>query len=87
MHGFPEYFKSEVFTADNPIDEIIQLVSVSSISQSSILQTKFISWLNEYDVIRDGNKIVEMRLEEAYYMTMKEELSQELRQFKNYTLI
>ena len=48
---------------------------------------KFIKWLNEFDVIRDGNKIVEMRLEEAYWMTMKEELPMDKRTFKNYTLV
>ena len=81
VHGFPEHFAENfVFTDHNPVYEITILVS-------GLRRCKFIKWLNEYDVIRDGNKIVEMRLEEAYYMTMKEELSQELRQFKNYTLI
>lgn len=50
-------------------------------------QATFVKYLNEYDVIRDGNKIVEMRLEEAYYMTMKEELPRNKRKFKNYQLI
>ena len=65
----------------NPVDEILNLMG------NQALVIKFIKWLNEYDVIRDGNKIVEMRLEEAYYMTMKKELPMNNRTFENYQLI
>ena len=80
LHGFPEYFDPERSTNfyGNHVYEILDLV---------LDQEKFIKWLNEYDVIRDGNKIVEMRLEEAYWMTTKKELPMDKRKFKNYTLI
>ena len=77
--GFPEHFLW-LFVTGNPIEKILNLVFEDH-------QQKFIFWLNEYDVIRDGNKIVEMRLEEAYWMTMKKELPMNKRTFKNYTLI
>ena len=80
VHGFPEYFNHIISIGGNPVDEILSLVYQD-------YKTKFIKWLNEYDVIRPGNKIVEMRLEEAYYMTYKEELPIKKRTFKNYTLI
>ena len=80
VHGFPEYFYGTVGIESNPVYEIIRLVS-------AFFEEKFIKWLNEFDVIRKGSKIVEMRLEEAYWMTMKEELPMDERTFKNYTLI
>ena len=81
MIGFPEYFTHTLDIGDyNTVSEIIDLVHVKD-------NVKFVKWLNEYDVIRDGNKIVEMRLEEAYYMTTKTELPWNKRRFKNYTLL
>ena len=77
--GFPNYFYGNLFLTDNPVNEILKLVYKS--------QIKFIGWLNEYDVIRDGNKIVEMRLEEAYWMATKKELPLNCRDFKNYQII
>ena len=80
--GFCENLNvSRIFFDRNPVEEIIELVD-------SQYYAKFIFWLNEYDVIRDGNKIVEMRLEEAYWMTMKKELILTNGVvFKNYKLI
>ena len=82
MYGFPLYinntFRLRLF--NNPVSEIVGLVSIDK-------KITFVKWLNEYDVIRDGNKIVEMRLEEAYYMTTKTELPKNKRTFKNYQLI
>ena len=70
VRGFPEYLGRIVYMAGNPVTDITFLVP-------SIVEEKFIFWLNEYDVIRDGFKIVEMRLEEAYWMTTKTELTDE----------
>ena len=81
--GFPEHYTdNNVYATGNPVSEILNLVKEYD-------QAKFIKWLNEYDVIRDGCRIVEMRLEEAYYMTTKKELvlKKSERQFKNYRLI
>ena len=80
VHGFPEYFTGEILLDKNPVTEIFRIVP-------SYLYTKFLKWLNEYDVIRGGNKIVGMRLEEAYYMTMKVEFPEYLMKFKNYEII
>ena len=81
VHGFPEYFYNNIYIKENPVSAIINLVI-------SINEEKFVKYLNEYDVIRDGNKIVEMRLEEAYWMTMKKELIlTNGGVFKNYKLI
>ena len=78
--GFPKYFYGIIFSEENPVYEIIQMVNRKD-------KEKFVKYLNEFDVIRGGNKIVEQRLEEAYWMTMKEELPMNKRTFKNYTLI
>ena len=82
MNGFPEIYTEGlgIFYTDNPIAEILDLVGYES-------RIKFIKYLNEYDVIRDGNKIVEMRLEEAYWISTKEELPWNKREFENYQLI
>ena len=82
MVGFPQFYieNYNLDVTDNPVNEIIYLVVETK-------RIKFIKWLNEYDVIRDGNKIVEMRLEEAYYMVTKQELPINKRKFKNYILI
>ena len=79
LKGIPEFY-IDINFSDNPISEIIDLYNYT-------IQKKFIFWLNEHDVIRDGNKIVEMRLEEAYWMTTKHELPMNMRTFKNYALI
>ena len=76
------YLNTEDFFSGNPVSEIISVIGPKYKDR-----VKFIFWLNEYDVIRDGNKIVEMRLEEAYYMTMKKELPMGKREFEYYTLI
>ena len=78
--GFPKYFDHKVYINDNPVYEILYLLNRQ-------YHIKFIFWLNEYDVIRDGSKIVEMRLEEAYWMACKKELPMNKRKFKNYKLI
>ena len=80
--GFPKYFNEDhpLRTFSNPVSEVLGLIEIK-------YHAKFIKWLNEYDVIRDGNKIVEMRLEEAYFKTTKQELSLDSVKFKNYTLI
>ena len=64
----------------SPVCEIIELVD-------KLKQPKFIKYLNEFDVMREGCKIVEMRLEEAYWFAMKEELPMNKRKFENYKLI
>ncbi len=80
--GFPIYFNdtSCVNFYSTPVCEILELVDRKN-------QPKFIKFLNEYDVIREGCKIVEMRLEEAYWFAMKEELPMKKRKFENYKLI
>ena len=80
FNGFPNPFYGESFFRDNPIDEIVDMVINDN-------QSKFIRWLLEYDVIREGHKIVGMRLEEAYYMTTKTELDLNGLKFVHYTLI
>ena len=83
VHGFPNYLiDGGLYISNNPVSEIISVIGPKYKDR-----VKFIFWLNEYDVIRDGNKIVEMRLEEAYYMTMKKELPMGKREFEYYTLI
>ena len=96
VEWFPEYFDYEIWIFNNPVDELISLVVEGTgvmndddddgvINYKNI--RKFIKYLNEYDVIRDGLKVVEMRLEEAYWIVMKKELSKRKRVFKNYQLI
>ena len=80
LTGFPNYFHSVAYFQGNPAYEILDKVYHSD-------RNTFIKWLIEFDVIREGNKIVEMRLEEAYYMTYKEEMPLEERTFEHYTLI
>ena len=84
VYGFPEQynhnFNAHIYLADNPVNEITELCSVISMF-------KFIKWINEYDVIREGKFIVQQRLEEAYWMATKIEKIFDDYQFKNYTLI
>ena len=80
FNGYPENFMADSYFIGNPVHEILELVGIAQ-------EEKFIKWLNEYDVMRDGNKIVEMRLEEAYWMATKKELPLNCRDFKNYQLI
>ena len=81
VYGFPEHFNNNVHISENIVWEIINLVDIE-------FRVKFIFWLNEYDVIRDGEKIVGQRLEEAYWMATKKELIYEnLAPFKYYSLI
>ena len=92
VYGFPEHFNGSYYMGNNPVEEIIDIIcGIGYVNQKyhneSVKGIKFIKWLNEYDVIRPGNKIVEMRLEEAYWMTMKKELPMNKRKFRNYTLI
>ena len=83
VYGFPENFNPEnfVYYYNNPVVEIINLVN------DSFLAVKFIKWLNEFDAIREKCTVVEQRLEEAYYMTTKKELTSHKRKFNYYTLI
>ena len=78
--GYPTNLDGYVYTNSNAIDEIVELVHFTK-------QQKFIKWLIEFDVIREQCKIVEMRLEEAYWMATKEELPTNKRRFKEYKLI
>ena len=78
--GFPEYFYNSIIPLKNPIHEILKIVPEDKLN-------KFIKYLIEFDVLRKRNKIVEIRLEEAYFITIKKELSQSKRRFKNYKLI
>ena len=77
--GFPENFHNIIEMSGNPVSEITYLVFVHQ-------ESKFIKWLNEYNVIQ-GNKIFELGLDQAYYMATKEELSLESKKFRNYILI
>ena len=81
VYGFPEYFGGLIFCGDNPVHEIINLFRENND------KLKFIKYLNEFDVIRDGFRIVEQRLEEAYFMVNKKELPLDKRHFTNYNLI
>ena len=80
VYGFPKYFNNDIIIYDNTVVEILNLVPHQKIPA-------FIKWLSEYDVIREGNKIVEQRLEEAYFMATKKEPMRTGKGFKNYTLI
>lgn len=84
FHGFPENFKETLFMEDNPAYELTWLIYPFTARYLN----KFIKFLNEYDVIRKGNVIIEQRLEEAYYMTLKIELSEDnKKKIKNYKLV
>lgn len=53
--GFPDHVGDRLLCYNNPIHEIYRLNSCM----------EFVEFLNEYDVIRDGNRIVETRLRQA----------------------
>ena len=81
VSGFPENFDGDyrIQIRNNPVNEIIELVNSEHIP-------KFIKYLNDHNVIQ-GNKIFELGLEEAYYMSTKKQLPPDKREFKYYTLI
>ena len=90
VYGFPDYFgDGSIKFYHTPVQEILSIFNYSDEDGYEMVMklAKFIKWLNEYDVIRDGNKIVEMRLEEAYWMAAKRELPMDNRTFKHYKLI
>ena len=66
-----------IYLKGNPVEEIINLAYQ--------MRVKFIKYLNEYEVIHD-NRIFEDGLDQAYYMTTKEELTLEQKNFKHYIL-
>lgn len=51
----------DINTYNNPIHEILQFISKSDVS-------KFIEYLNEYDVMKNDNEIIMDRFKEALYM-------------------
>ena len=73
-YGITGYFR------DNPVNEIIELVNSEHIP-------RFIKYLNEFNVIVEGNKIFELGLEEAYYLVTKRVLLMSKRNFEHYQLI
>ena len=80
VYGFPEDHEYYANFTDNPVAEIVYLAD-RSLSEVK----KFINYLNEYEVIQ-GDKVFELGLDEAYYLTTKHELSLERKNFKNYQL-
>lgn len=77
--GFPEFVGGGIICGANPIFEIFSLNQCQ----------EFIDLLNEYDVIRDGNKVVETRLRQALKDSNSEQVDPETAEFKfeNYKLI
>ena len=79
MTGFPKYYDYVgPYLFGNPVCSIIYLVEDEVV-------VKFIRYLNEFDVIREGNIIIKQRLEEAYWMATKTELTRS--KFKGYKVI
>jgi len=56
--GISEFFENDFYCNRNPIKEICRLFGEDD--------SKYIKWINEFDVI-DGNKIIIDRLEEVYH--------------------
>jgi len=56
--GISEFFENGLYCDNNPIFEIYYLFRQN---------VKCIKWINEWDVIQDGNKIILDRLEEVYH--------------------
>ena len=84
--GFPKKRKRLIAYANNPVDEILILVGPQMTGfKQDTMTSKFIDYLNEYNVIQ-GERIFEEGLKQAYYMVMKKELSLEHKEFKNYIL-
>jgi Leucine-rich repeat (LRR) protein len=59
FRGFPEFWEGEVNFASNPVQSILDEFPKN-------LWSKVIYWINEYDVIHDGN-VIEDRLDEVKY--------------------
>lgn len=74
--GVPELIRYGFDCNHNPVNEIYQLNPCKD----------FIELLNEYDVIRDGSKVVETRLRQALEDSRCENISEEF-EFINYKLI
>ena len=85
MYGFPEDFRNYLdIGIANPVYEILLLSTLYPNLDLDIL-IKFIQWLNIYTVIRNGNTIVQDRLEEALSVVGK--TLPENTNFRNYKLI
>jgi hypothetical protein len=61
--GVSEFFEGKFYCDGNPIVEIYHLFS----NNNNIHNYKCIRWINEFDVILDGNKIITDRLEEVFH--------------------
>ena len=75
FRGISEYYEGDLDCEGNPIYEIYALFKTS----------KCIKWINEFDVIKDGNKVIMDRLEEVYHqlgMEMPENIT-----FKSYEIV
>ena len=74
--GISEYFDGRFYCGDNPIYEIYYLFNND---------VNCIKWINEFDVIQDGDKVIMDRLEEVYHqlgMDIPENIT-----FENYEII
>lgn len=76
FEGFPENVGGLIFCGGNPVYEIFRLHP----------DQDFIDLVNEYDVIRDGNKIVWVRLKQALEDSGQDNIPEEFI-FENYQLI
>ena len=56
--GMSEFFEYKFICGENPIGEIFEIFDDD---------IRCIRWINEFDVILDGNKIIMDRLEEVFY--------------------
>jgi len=64
MYGFPEFFYSEIYYNDNPVEEILELFETKFDNRLG----KVIDLLNEYGVIqKDGKLVILDRLEEVFH--------------------
>lgn len=76
FRGLPEFIGGYIYCVNNPIDQIYRLHSVK----------EFAELINEYDVIREGNKVVETRLRQALEDSNCKKIPDQFK-FKNYELI
>jgi len=74
--GISEFFEGSFSCYDNPIFEIYELFNES---------VSCIQWINEFDVIQDGNKVIMDRLEEVFHQ-LGMEIPEEI-EFENYEII
>ena len=75
FRGISEFFENRLYCSGNPIWEIYLLFH----------NVKCIKWINEYDVIKDGNKVIMDRLEEVYHQ-LNMDIPKNI-EFKSYEIV